>query len=44
MYTIAAAYGYITGDDNAESWNADLIAGDVQELTTMLRKGVNLDV
>jgi len=43
MYTIAAAYGYITGDDNAESWNADLIAEDVQELTTMLRKGVNLD-
>lgn len=42
MYTIAAAYGYITDDDNIESWNADLIAMDVEELTTMLRKGVNL--
>jgi phosphoglycolate phosphatase len=42
MYTIAAAYGYITEDDDAGSWNADVIAGDVQELTTMLRKGVNL--
>ena len=42
MYTVAAAYGYITDDDNAASWNADVIADDVQELTTMLRKGVNL--
>jgi 2-phosphoglycolate phosphatase len=44
MYTIAAAYGYITDDDDAEAWKADSIAADVQELTTMLRKGVNLDV
>ncbi len=42
MYTIAAAYGYITADDDAASWNADSIAADAQELTTMLRKGVNL--
>jgi len=42
MFTVAAAYGYITDDDDAADWNADLIAGDVQELTTMLRKGVNL--
>lgn len=42
MYTIAAAYGYVTDDDDAQAWNADSIAADVQELTTMLRKGVNL--
>ena len=42
MFTVAAAYGYITDDDDAADWNADLIAGDVQELTTLLRKGVNL--
>jgi phosphoglycolate phosphatase len=44
MYTVAAAYGYITDDDDAASWNADLIASDVQELTTILRKGVNLQI
>lgn len=43
MFTVAAAYGYITGEDDAAAWDADLIASDVQELTTMLRKGVNLD-
>lgn len=43
MYTIAAAYGYITDDDDSASWNADSTAADPQELTTMLRKGVNLD-
>jgi len=42
MYTVAAAYGYITSDDDAATWNADMIANNVQELTTMLRKGVNL--
>ena len=42
MFTIAAAYGYITKDDSAAAWNADIIALDVQELTTMLRKGANL--
>ncbi len=43
MFTIAAAYGYITEDDSAAAWNADVIAMDVHELTTMLRKGANLD-
>jgi 2-phosphoglycolate phosphatase len=43
MYTIAAAYGYITDDDDSARWKADSIAADTQELTTMLRKGVNLD-
>jgi phosphoglycolate phosphatase len=43
MLTIAAAYGYITDDDSAAAWNADMIAVDVQELTTMLRTGANLD-
>lgn len=43
MFTIAAAYGYITEDDSAAAWNADVIAIDVHELTTMLQKGANLD-
>jgi len=43
MHTIAAAYGYITDDDDPHTWQADRVAGDVQELTTMLLKGVNLD-
>lgn len=42
MFTVAAAYGYIPDDDDATAWNADQIAFDVQELTTMLQKGVNL--
>ncbi len=42
MFTVAAAYGYITHDDSAAAWNADVIALDVPELTTLLRKGVNL--
>lgn len=43
MTTVAAAYGYITPDDNAKNWQADLIAADAQELVTILLKAVNLD-
>ena len=42
MFTVAASYGYVTADDNPESWLADVIVNDPQELTTLLLKGVNL--
>ncbi len=42
MLTIAAAYGYITADDSPERWQADDVAADPQELTTILLKAVNL--
>lgn len=42
MFTVAARYGYVTADDNPESWLADVIVNDPQELTTFLLKGVNL--
>jgi len=42
MPTIAAAYGYITDDDDPANWQADQSASDTQELTTMLLKGVSL--
>ena len=43
MATIAAAYGYVTPDDDPRRWGADLIAADTAELTQMLLKAVNLD-
>jgi 2-phosphoglycolate phosphatase len=43
LFTIAAAYGYITEGDDIAAWNADHLVQNVQELTTMLRKGANLD-
>jgi phosphoglycolate phosphatase len=42
MGTVAAAYGYITEDDDPATWNADQMAADTQELTTILLKAVNL--
>ena len=42
MATIAVAYGYIN-DDEPQNWNADHIAADTAELTTMLLKGFTLD-
>jgi len=42
MATIAAAYGYITDDDDPASWNADEIAADTGELTQIVLKAVNL--
>ncbi len=44
MFTIAASYGYIPADDDPQAWGADIIAKDTQELTTILLKGVSLDV
>ena len=42
MATIAAGYGYITEDDDPASWGADAIAANVQELTQIVLKAVNL--
>lgn len=42
MGTVAAAYGYITPGDNAESWGADVIAADTEELAQIVLKAVNL--
>ena len=42
MVTVAAAYGYITADDDPGRWGADEIAVDTAELTQIVLKGVNL--
>lgn len=42
MGTIAAAYGYVTGDDDPVRWQADHIATDTRELATIVQKAVNL--
>ena len=41
--TIAAAYGYITEDDDPREWGADIIAPDTEELAQIVLKAVNLD-
>ena len=41
--TVAAAYGYITEDDDPREWGADIIAIDTEELTQIVLKAVNLD-
>lgn len=43
MATIAAAYGYITEDDDPREWDADVIAMSVEELTQIVIKAVNLE-
>ena len=43
MATIAAAYGYVTPDDNPQRWGADVVAADTAELAQILLKAVNLD-
>ena len=43
MATIAAAYGYVTPDDDPWRWGADRVAADTAELAQILRKAVNLD-
>ena len=43
MATIAAAYGYVTPDDDPQRWGADLVAADTAELAQILLKAVNLD-
>lgn len=42
MTTIAAAYGYISEDDNPQDWGADQIALDTADLTQRLLKAVTL--
>lgn len=42
LMTVAAAYGYITADDDPERWGADAIARDTAELTQIVLKAVNL--
>ena len=42
MFTIAAAYGYITEDDDPAGWNANLVAASTLELAQFLLKGVTL--
>jgi len=43
MATIAAAYGYITADDDPREWDADVIAMTTEELTQIVLNAVNLD-
>ena len=42
MHTIAAAYGYVTADDDPARWEAHQVAADTAELAQLLLKGVNL--
>jgi phosphoglycolate phosphatase len=42
MLTVAATYGYITADDDPADWNAHETVHDVEELTHLVLKGVNL--
>jgi phosphoglycolate phosphatase len=44
MATIAAAYGYITADDDPGGWGADQIAADTIELAQIVLKAVNLSI
>ncbi|HEX2139705.1 MAG TPA: phosphoglycolate phosphatase [Woeseiaceae bacterium] len=43
MRTIAAAYGYVTEEDDPAAWGADLIAAGTAELTGLLLNAVGLD-
>lgn len=43
MATIAAAYGYITAEDDPVLWEADQIASDTAELTRMICDAMRLD-
>lgn len=43
MATVAAAYGYITEDDDPSAWGADRLASDTEELAQIVCKAVNLD-
>ena len=44
LATIAAAWGYVTPDDDPDRWGADLVAADTAELAQMLRKALNLEL
>jgi phosphoglycolate phosphatase len=41
--TIAAAYGYITEDDDPREWGADIIASDTEELMLIVLKAIETD-
>ena len=43
MATMAAAYGYITEDDDPREWDADVIATTTEELAQIVLKAVNLE-
>lgn len=43
MSTIAAAYGYITEDDDPRDWGADILAYSTEELAQIVLKAVNLE-
>ena len=43
MGTIAAAYGYITQDDDPRGWGADRVAANTEELTQMILEALDLD-
>lgn len=43
MATVAAAYGYITEDDDPRAWGADILVSDTEELAQIVRKAVNLE-
>jgi N-acetyl-D-muramate 6-phosphate phosphatase len=42
MATIAAAYGYITDDDDPSNWGADKIVTDTEDLAKLVLKAVTL--
>ena len=42
MPTVAAAYGYVTPEDDPHRWGADRIAADTAELAQIVLKAVNL--
>lgn len=42
MLTVAAGYGYVTPDDDPESWNAHELVATTEELAHLILKGVNL--
>lgn len=44
MATIAAAYGYITADDDPREWDADVISTTTDELAQIILKAVNLEL
>ena len=42
--TVAASYGYITEDDDAREWGADMIATTADELSQIIRTAVIVDI
>ncbi len=42
MHTVAAAYGYVTADDDPVAWEAHELVATTEELTHLVLKGVNL--